>query len=113
MRLPIDLVAKAIKGKILPMALYGVQTAHLSAKAAKRLQTVCADALLNRKDDLRAPELVLAFAGYGVTTVQGAVALERLKTLRRVNEKRPEVRELVCAILAKYRSEAQPRACGP
>eukprot|EP00969_Alexandrium_andersonii_P026201 1143451-Alexandrium_andersonii.AAC.1 len=28
-------------------------------------------------------------------------------------KKRPEVRELVCDILGKYRSEAQPRVCGP
>eukprot|EP00969_Alexandrium_andersonii_P019443 848558-Alexandrium_andersonii.AAC.1 len=65
------------------MAFYGVQTSHVPVRAKQRLQTACSDALLGRRDDLRSPELVLSFAGFGLASVDGMIAIERVKCMRR------------------------------
>ena len=88
-------MATAIRGKVLPMAMYAVSTSHVPLGARRSLQSACADALVGDKGKHRSPSLALAFAGMGTTTVDGEIAMTRILTMRRIVAKRPHLYDLL------------------
>eukprot|EP00969_Alexandrium_andersonii_P236566 10443552-Alexandrium_andersonii.AAC.1 len=81
--LGVSRVRQAVRGKIWPMALYAAATSHAPKDACASLQGAIADALLGSGVSVRSPEMVLAFGGRGMHTVEAELVRVRLLSMRR------------------------------
>eukprot|EP00969_Alexandrium_andersonii_P266089 11760770-Alexandrium_andersonii.AAC.1 len=88
---PYAVTAKALKGKILPCALYGCAVSCVPQRAKQVLQGAMANAMIGRNDSLRTPGVALTFAGLGVRGLDCAISMGRLMVCRRVMAKKGQL----------------------